>query len=63
MMNYSKYLKNQTLPGISKMETDQMKALPLPIQKPYPEGGCLVDLVSPVEFTLGRLPLVDASGR
>jgi SagB-type dehydrogenase family enzyme len=65
MTNYRKYLKNQTLPGMSEMETDQMKALPLPlIQKLYPEGGCLVDLVSPVEFTLGRMPLIDAiSGR
>ena len=61
MTTYRTYLKNQTLPGMSEMETDQMKGLPLPpIQKPHPEGGCLVDLVSPVEFTLGRMPLIDA---
>jgi SagB-type dehydrogenase family enzyme len=61
MTTYRKYLKNQTLPGMSEMETDQIKGLPLPpIQKPHPAGGRLVDLVSPVEFTLGRMPLVDA---
>jgi SagB-type dehydrogenase family enzyme len=61
MTTYRKYLRNQTLPGMSEMETDQMKGLPLPpVQKPHPEDGCLVDLVSPVEFTLGRMPLLDA---
>jgi SagB-type dehydrogenase family enzyme len=61
MPSYRKYLKNQTLPGMSEMETDQMKGLPLPpIQKPYPEGAGLIDLVSPVEFTLGRMTLIDA---
>jgi SagB-type dehydrogenase family enzyme len=61
MPSYRKYLKNQTLPGMSEMETDQMKGLPLPpIQKPYPEGAGLIDLVSPVEFTLGRMALIDA---
>ena len=63
MTSYRKYLKNQTLPGMSEMESDQMKGLPLPpVQKPYLEGACLVDLVSPVEFTLGRMPLIDAIG-
>jgi len=60
MSGYRKYLKNQTLPGMSEMETDQMKGLPLPpIQKPYPEGAGLIDLVSPEEFTLGRKALID----
>ena len=63
MTNYRKYLKNQTLLGMSEMETDQMKGLPIPpIQKPYPECANLVDLVSPAEFTLGRMPLIDAIG-
>ena len=61
MPSYRKYLKNQTLPGMSEMETDQMKGLPLPpIQKPYPEGAGLIDLDSPGEFTLGRMALIDA---
>jgi SagB-type dehydrogenase family enzyme len=61
MPGYRKYLKNQTLPGMSEMETDQMKGLPIPpIQKPYLEGAGVIDLVSPVEFTLGRMALIDA---
>jgi SagB-type dehydrogenase family enzyme len=61
MSSYRKYLKNQTLPGMSEMETAQVKGLPLPpIQKPYPEGAGLIDLVSPAEFTLGRMALIDA---
>ena len=61
MTDYRKYLKNQILEGITEMETDQMKGLPPPpIQKPYPEDGCLVDLVSPEDFSQGRMPLIDA---
>ena len=61
MTSYRKYLKNQTLPGMSEMETDQMKGLlPPPIQKPYPEGASLIDMVSPDAFTLGRTALIDA---
>lgn len=61
MSSYREYLKNQTLPGMSEMETDQMKGLPLPlIQKPYPEDVQLIDLVSSEDFTLGQLPLIDA---
>lgn len=59
MKNYRKYLRNQILS--SEMETDQMKGLPIPpIQKPYPDDGCLIDLVSPGEFTLGHMPLIEA---
>jgi len=45
--SYRKYLKNQAFPGMTEMETDQMKGLPLPlIQKPYPENANLIDLVA-----------------
>jgi SagB-type dehydrogenase family enzyme len=58
---YRKYLKNQELPGMSEIETDQMKGLPLPpIQKPYPKDAELVDLVSPEQFSLGNMPLIEA---
>jgi SagB-type dehydrogenase family enzyme len=61
MPDYRKYFKNQTLPGMSEMETDQMKGLPLPaIQKPYPEDAQLLDLVAPEDFTLGQTPVIDA---
>ena len=61
MTTYRKYLKNQVLPGMSEKETDQMKGLPPPpIQKPYPEDAQLIDLVSPRDFTVGRMPLINA---
>lgn len=60
MKEYRKYLKNQTLPGMSEMQTDQMKGLPLPpLQKPYPEEAPFVDLVPPDMMTIGRVPLID----
>jgi len=58
---YRKYLKNQELPGMVKAETDQMKGLPPPpIQKPYSKDSELVDLVSPEQFSLGNMPLIEA---
>ena len=39
---------------------DQRKGLPaLPPQKPYPSDANLIDLVSPEEFDLGKMPLLD----
>ena len=61
MPAYRKYLKNQSLPGMSEIETDQMKGLPVPpIQKPYPKDAELVDLVDPEQFSLGKMPLIEA---
>jgi SagB-type dehydrogenase family enzyme len=61
MSDYRKYFKNQSLPGMFEMETDQMKGLPIPpIQKPYPKDAPLVDLIEPENFTLGQIPLIDA---
>jgi SagB-type dehydrogenase family enzyme len=58
---YRKYLKNQELPGMVETETDQMKGLPPPpIQKPYLKDSELVDLVSPEQFSLGNMPLIEA---
>jgi SagB-type dehydrogenase family enzyme len=58
---YRRYLKNQALPGMSEIETDQMKGLPIPpIQKPYPKDAELVDLVNPEQFSLGKMPLIEA---
>ncbi len=58
---YRKYLKNQELPGMAEIETDQMKGLPVPpVQKPYPKDAELIDLVSPEQFSYGRTPLIDA---
>ena len=62
MTDYRKYFKNQTLPGMSEMETDMMKRLPLPpIQKPAPEGTSLIDLPSHEEIRgLSTISLIDA---
>jgi SagB-type dehydrogenase family enzyme len=46
---------------MSEIETDQMKGLPIPpIQKPYPKDAELVDLVNPEQFSLGKMPLIEA---
>jgi len=62
MTDYRKYFKNQTFPGMSDMETDMMKRLPLPpIQKPAPEGATLIDLPSHEEIRgLSAISLIDA---
>lgn len=62
MTGYRRYFKNQTLPGMSEMETDMMKRLPLPpIQKPYPAGASLIDLPSHEEIReLSTNSLIDA---
>jgi SagB-type dehydrogenase family enzyme len=58
---YRKYLRNQTLPGMSETETDQMKGLPVPpIQKPYSKDAELIDLINPEKFTLGNMSLMEA---
>jgi SagB-type dehydrogenase family enzyme len=60
MKTYRKYLRNQSLPGENEITTDQEKGLPfLPVQKPYAEGGKLIDLIPSEKFTIGRLPLID----
>lgn len=62
MTDYRKYFKNQTLPGMTEMETDMMKGMPLPaIQKPAEEGALCVDLPSlEVLRSLSTLTLFDA---
>ena len=62
MTEYRKYFKNQTLPGMSEMETDMMKRLPIPpIQKPCPAGADLIELPSHEEIRgLSALSLSDA---
>ena len=65
MPDYRKYFRNQALPGMSDMETDMMKRLPLPpIQKPAPENAKLIDLPSHEEIRgLSTLSLIDAIDR
>jgi SagB-type dehydrogenase family enzyme len=62
MTGYRKYLRNQSLPGMSEMETDMMKGLPIPpIEKPYPEDATWVDLPSHEDCrSISRTSAVDA---
>ncbi len=62
MSSYHEYLRNQTLPGMSEMETDMMKGLPIPpIEKPYPEDAQLIDLPSHEDCReVSQTSLVDA---
>lgn len=62
MSNYRKYLRNQTLPGMSEMETDMMKGLPIPpIEKPCPKDVERIDLPAHEACReLSQTPLVDA---
>lgn len=42
-------------------QTDQQKGVEHPpTQKPHPKGAMLIDLVSPEEFTIGDVSLIDA---
>ncbi len=62
MKAYRKYLRNQTLPGMSEMETDMMKGLPIPpIEKPCPDGAETIALPMHEECrSTSAMSLVDA---
>ncbi len=62
MSEYRKYFRNQTLPGMSEMETDMMKGLPIPpIEKPRPDEAETIDLPSHEECrSMSETRLVDA---
>jgi SagB-type dehydrogenase family enzyme len=61
MREYRKYLKNDVLPSIGNVETDQKKGIPAPpLQQPYPKDAKLIDLVAPQDLTLGQISLIRA---
>jgi len=62
--DYREFLKGHLWEGWEKLETDQRKHLPPPpLQKPYPAGAVLVELVPPDDFTVGGMPLIEAIRR
>jgi SagB-type dehydrogenase family enzyme len=64
MDRYRKYLKSDRWDVWAKMETDQRKQVPAPpAQKPYPDDATLIDLVAREDFSVGKMPVVDAIGR
>ncbi len=55
------FLKRYRWDELSRTETDQKKKVPFPpLEKPYPADAQLIDLVSPRDFTVGRIPLIEA---
>jgi SagB-type dehydrogenase family enzyme len=58
---YRKFLKSDRWDEWEKSETDQKKGVPAPsLQKPYPKSAKLIALVSPEDFTIGDMPLIEA---
>jgi hypothetical protein len=61
---YRKFLKSDLWEELGKTETDQRKGVPAPPpQKPYPKDARLIALFSPEDFTVGKMPLIEAIKR
>jgi hypothetical protein len=61
---YRKFLKSDLWEELDKIETDQRKGVPAPPpQKPYREDARLIALVSPEDFAVGKMPLIEAIER
>jgi SagB-type dehydrogenase family enzyme len=61
MFRYRKYLKNpRTLSMILFRSAEQKGLPPPPIEKEYPSDAPLINLLSPKNFTLGSMPLLEA---
>ncbi|HEX9262009.1 MAG TPA: hypothetical protein VF893_05725, partial [Candidatus Bathyarchaeia archaeon] len=63
-MDYSSYrqiIKADLWDKWGSLELDQQLGRPMPpLQKPYPSGSTLIDLISPASFAIGEMPLIDA---
>ena len=58
MKENRKLLKNDEWVDFDDIETDQSLGKPRPdVQKPYPAGAKLIDLVAPEDFSIGDIPL------
>ena len=61
MSTHRELLKNPSPDEIGQDETDQQKGIPHPpLEKPIKETANRIDLVPPVDLTLGQMPLVEA---
>jgi len=61
MKKYREFLKTYWWKDVffSEYKTDQrMKVQNPPLQKEYPESAALIDLIDPINFTLGNAPLI-----
>jgi SagB-type dehydrogenase family enzyme len=61
-MSYDRhFLKADRWGEWRNLETDQKKEIPMPeVQKPVPTGAKLIPLISPEEFKVGNIPLIQA---
>ncbi len=63
MKKNRKFLKSDAWKDLGKYETDQRKGKPRPpVQKPYPKGAKLLDLVKIEDISLGENPLKTVVG-
>jgi len=61
IQTYRQFLRSNAWEEWDKIETDQKKEMPPPPpQKPYPKDATLIDLISPQELTVGKMPLIEA---
>jgi len=64
METYRKFLKSDLWGEWAKLETDQKRHVsPPPPQKSYSQDATLIDLVSPEDLTVGKMPLIEAINR
>jgi SagB-type dehydrogenase family enzyme len=59
--SYRKIIKGDLWLEWDSLELDQKQGIPAPpLQKPYSLGSTLIDLISPKDFTIGSMPLLEA---
>jgi len=59
-----KFLKSDRWGEWRQSQTDQKNGVPYPpLEKSFSSGACLIDLVAPEDFTIGKVPLIDAINR
>ena len=59
-----KFLKSDRWGEWRQSQTDQKNGVPCPpLEKSFPSSASLIDLVAPEDFTVGKVPLIDAISR
>lgn len=61
---YRQFLKNDDWEKWEILDRDQKQGVPPPnMQKAYPPGAPVIDLIPPEAFSVGNVPLIEAIGR
>ena len=59
-----KFLKSDRWGEWRQSQTDQKNGVPCPpLEKSFPSGASLIDLVAPGDFSVGQVPLIEAINR